>query len=265
MSNVDAYKPSWTNASKYSVYARYFFEYVRHGDFRSLGASLKYVFTHQLPQESYETSSGMGKFLIRKNTTDFQFINYAYEKSIKDYLRQNLDTFDVFIDVGACIGEYCIWLAKEGKHCVAIEPVNHKGLTDNVAMNGLTGKIDVFACGVGEKKERVFFNILDGVTSSSHVARDSRQEPNVDIDLLDNIMASVTLPPNARVIMKLDVEGMEPEVIKGASQFIASCKDLRVIYEHFVEDDFRNDKSLLEVSKFSFSNLDSANRIATKL
>ncbi|MBA4445858.1 hypothetical protein FHL01_10755, partial [Cylindrospermopsis raciborskii CS-506_C] len=115
MSQVEAYKPSWKNLSKYGVYIHYFVEYLKHGDLKSLGASLKYVLTHKLPQQDYTTSSGMGKFLIRKNTTDFQFINYAYEKSIKDYLRNNLNNFDVFIDLGACIGEYSIWLAKEGK------------------------------------------------------------------------------------------------------------------------------------------------------
>ncbi len=264
MSEVDAYRPSWKNAGKYGIYIRYFFEYLKHGDFKSLGASLKYVFTHKLPQADYETSSGMGKFLIRKNTTDFQFINYAYEKSIKDYLQQNLSNFDVFIDMGACIGEYCIWLAKEGKYCIAAEPVNYEGLSNNIALNKLQDKVRVFACGVGDKKERVFFNIPDGVKSSSHLARNSTNEPNVEIDTIDNIMAEVNLSPDTRIMMKLDVEGMEPEAISGAKQFIASYKNLRVIYEHFPEDDYRNDKCLLAISDFSFSNLDSVNRIATK-
>ena len=64
--------------------------------------------------------------------------------------------------------------------------------------------------------------------------------------------------------MKLDVEGMEPEAIRGAKILISTYKDLRIIYEHFLEDDYRNDKSLLEISDFSFENLDTVNRLATK-
>ncbi len=264
MSEVYAYKPSWKNIGKYSVYISYFIEYLKYGDFKSLGASLKYVLTHKLPPEDYETSSGMGKFIIRKNTNDFQFINYAYEKSIKTYLQKNLDSFDVFIDLGACIGEYCIWLAKQGKFCVAVEPVNWKGLNVNVALNKLEEKIRIFPVGVGEKKEKVFFNIFEGVTSSSYMDKSSSKEPNVEIDTVDNIMQMVKLSPDARIIMKLDIEGMEPEAIKGAQQFISSCKNLRVIYEHFIEDDYKNDKALLNISGFTIQNLDNVNRIATK-
>lgn len=265
MSQVEAYKPSWKNLSKYGVYIHYFVEYLKHGDLKSLGASLKYVLTHKLPQQDYTTSSGMGKFLIRKNTTDFQFINYAYEKSIKDYLRNNLNNFDVFIDLGACIGEYSIWLAKEGKRCIAVEPVNYKGLINNIQLNGLQDRIRVFPCGVGDKKEKVFFNIPDGVTSSSFMDKESTNEPNGEIDTLDNIMAAAGIAKDARIIMKLDVEGMEPEAIRGGANFINSCSNLRVIYEHFPEDDYRNDKCLLAVCNFTFNNLDEVNRVATKV
>src|SRR6266567_403395 len=128
MSSAFEYKPSWKKTSKYGKYLRYFAEYLKYGDFKSLRFSLKFMFAHKLPAEDYEANSGMGRFMIRKNTNDFQFVNYAYEKAIKDYFIKNIDTFDVFIDVGACIGEYDIWLAKKGKRCIAVEPISFKGL-----------------------------------------------------------------------------------------------------------------------------------------
>ena len=102
------YKPSLSDPAKYMVYLDYLKEYLACKDFKSLGASLKYVFTHKLPSEDFETKSRMGSFHIRKQTTDFQFINYAYERKVKEYMEKNLDSFDVFIDAGACIGEYCV-------------------------------------------------------------------------------------------------------------------------------------------------------------
>src|SRR5215210_6017440 len=137
------YKPSLLNFRKYAVYADYFKEYLTCRDMKSLSASLKYMLTHKLPEKDYYTSSQLGNFLIRKGTTDFQFINQAYERKIKKYIHDHIDTFDVFIDAGACIGEYCIWLAKLGKKCIAIEPINYEAIKKNISLNKLESKIKV--------------------------------------------------------------------------------------------------------------------------
>lgn len=248
------------------IYLKYFSEYLRHGDLKSLSASVRYVFTQKLPQDDFLVTSSMGKFYIRKNTNDFQFINYAYERSIKDYLVKNMNTFDVFIDVGACIGEYVIWLAGQGKKCIAIEPVNHTALRRNIALNGLEEKIQVYCCGLGNKKEKVYFNILEDVTSSSHVDRSlAGKEPNVYIEKLDDIGTRFNMSPSDRVIIKIDVEGMEKEVIEGANHFCNQFKDIRVIYEHFREEGDVVDKCLTAVCPFSFTDLDPVNRLAKRI
>lgn len=270
MSNTSStfdYKPSLLDASKYGKYLHYFTDYLKHGDFKSLGTALNYMFAHKLPKQDYEAKSGMGKFLIRKNSLDFQFINYAYEKSVKDYLVKNMDSFDVFIDVGACIGEYDVWLAGFGKRCVAIEPVNFMSTQRNVELNNVADKVKIFRCGVSDQKGRAYFEIPGGTSGNMGAAcinRDSGKEPNVDIERIDDLMAQVNLSPNDRVLMKLDVEGMEPEAIRGAAGFIRSRKDLRVIYEHFIEDNYRNDKALSAIADFDFHNIDEVNRLAIK-
>jgi FkbM family methyltransferase len=258
------YRPSWKDPGKYGKYIQYFAEYLKYGDFKSLSVSLKYLFAHKFPRKDYETSSGMGKFLIRKNSNDFQFINYAYEKDIKDYFVKQMNTFDVFIDIGACIGEYDVWLARNGKRCIAIEPVSFNSLKRNIAMNDVQDKVTVFSCGIGAKKDRVYFEIMDNLISSSHIDREANKEPNVDIERIDDLVSQFNISPDDRVIMKLDIEGMEPEAIEGAAGFIRSRKDLRIIYEHFEGDNFRNDKALLAIGDFSFTSLDPVNRLAIK-
>jgi len=258
------YKPSVWKLGKYMIYIDYFKEYLACKDFKSLSASLKYVFTHKLPGEDFQTSSRMGNFLIRKQTTDFQFINYAYERKIKKYIEDNIDTFDIFIDAGACIGEYCVWIAKMGKRCIAIEPVNFKAVRKNVELNDLQGKVKVFACGVGSKKEKVSFHVPTGLPSSSYLDRGATAEPNVDIERLDDLVAQFDLPAGARILMKMDVEGMEPELIEGARNFIRTQKNLSLIYEHFPEDNYRNDKALLALAEFTFRDIDKVNRLAIK-
>jgi FkbM family methyltransferase len=258
------YKPSLLNLRKYGIYFDYFKEYVVCKDFKSLSVSLKYFFAHKLPSEDYNASSKMGDFTIRKGTTDFQFINYAYERKVKEYIQSNIDSFDVFIDVGACIGEYCIWLAKAGKKCIAVEPVNFEAVRKNVSLNKLEGAVQVYPCGLGSKKERVFFNIPSGLPSSSYRDTDNKNEPNVDINTLDEICKAFNIPDNSRILIKLDVEGMEDEVIAGGKEFIKKYKNLSFIYEHFTGDDYKNDKALLALAEFTFSDLDPVNRLAIK-
>ena len=259
------YKPSLSNPVKYLTYIDYFKEYIVCKDFKSLAASLKYVFTHKLPKEDYETSSKMGNFLIRKGTTDFQFINQAYERKVKKYIQDHIDDYDVFIDAGACIGEYCVWLAKQNKRCIAIEPVNFEAVKKNVSLNNLGDKVKVFACGLGNKKDRVYFNIPTGLPSSSYLDKESDKEPNVDIETLDSLIAQFGIAPTDRVLMKMDVEGMEPELIEGAKNFIGSHKNLTMIYEHFETDDLQNDKALSAVANFRFADIDGVNRVAIKI
>lgn len=259
------YKPGVFNFKKYGIYFDYFKEYVVCKDFKSLSVSLKYFFAHKLPSENYTASSKMGDFLIRKGTTDFQFINYAYERKIKEYMEKNIDSFDVFIDAGACIGEYCIWLAKLGKKCIAIEPVNFEAVKKNIALNKVEDSVKWFQCGLGSKNEKVYFNIPDGLPSSSFRDTSNNHEPNVEIKTLDSIYKDFGLNENSRILMKLDVEGMEEELIEGGKEFISKFKNLSFIYEHFAEDNYRNDKALSAVANFKFSDLDSANRLGIKV
>lgn len=263
--NPPVYRPKWYDLSKGLVYAKYFAEYLKYGDFRSLGASLKYVFTHKLPRSDFETRSGMGKFYIRKQTTDFQFVNFAYEYHLKRYLLDHINDFDVFIDAGACIGEYDIWLSQLGKKCIAIEPVNFQALSKNIELNGLKDKIQAYNVGVGDKREMVHFEILEHVTSSSHIERGSDKAPNVQIETLDELSKKFGLRPEDRVILKIDVESMEEEVINGAVNFIRSTPKLQVIYEDYPADNLKNDKHLASIEPaFRFESIDQFNRIAIK-
>jgi FkbM family methyltransferase len=205
----------------------------------------------------------MGKFLVRKGTTDFQYINYAYEREIKKYIEQNLGSFDVFIDIGACIGEYSIWLAGLGKKCIAIEPVNYKAVFKNIELSRQGNRIKVFTCGLGSKKEHVYFQVLAENTGASYRDKDAKEEPNVHIETFDSLIDQFDIKDSDRVLIKLDAEGMEPEVFAGAKEFIRRQKHLTFIYEQF-QGDTSNDKALSAIADFDIRDIDIANRIAVK-
>ena len=260
-----AYYPSWKNWSKYGKYIAYFAEYIRYRDWKSLKAALRYVLFNKPTYATWKAKSAMGYFFIRKGTTDFQFINYAYEKRVRNYLKDLVASgkIDVFIDIGACIGEYDIWLARHGIYCIAFEPVNHEALRENILLNQLENRIKVYPFGLGSKQEKVSFKIMGTVTGSSRIDRYAKGG-NILIQRLDDMLPELGIDFNSQFVMKLDVEGMETEVLDGARDFIANAKHLKIIFEKYEHDDTVNNK-LSALANFSFHKIDRYNYVATKL
>jgi FkbM family methyltransferase len=264
MEKDNAYYPSIWRVRKFSRYISYFWQYLKWGDFNSLGAALKYTLFHTPSKKGWVSKSEMGTFHIRPNTSDFQFINVAYESAIKVYLKGLIPKMTYFVDVGACIGEYNVWLAKSGVKCFAFEPVNFVGLRENVKLNQLENLITVYPIGIGAKKEKVTFEVMKTVTGSSNIDR-SKGEGNIEIDTLDSVFEKFSVKDNETLVMKMDVEGMEGEVIDGGMNFLAGIKNLYVIYERFADSEDVIERRLNKIGKFEYSKIDSANYVGKRI
>lgn len=263
----NAYHPSPLNISKYATYSDYLLECYRNRDWESIKDSFKYVLFKTPPTTDRIVKSRMGKFWCRANTNDFQYVNYAYERSVKDYIFRNLENFSYFFDIGACMGEYCVWLAQHGKRCVAFEPVptNYKALTKNVEINNMQELIRTFPVGLGSKKEEVYFDIKPVLTSASGIDRNyTGTEKNVKIERLDDLMPQLSCTPDDAIMMKLDVEGMEVEALKGGENFLMNTKRLTLILEKTFagEDNIRD--YLATLGDFKYVDIDEVNIAAVK-
>ncbi|EMR04350.1 FkbM family methyltransferase [Cesiribacter andamanensis] len=262
-----AYHPSLTNLAKYSTYTDYLLEYTKHKDWKSIKDSLKYVLFKTPPTTDRIITSKMGTFWCRGNTNDFQYVNYAYEKQVKNYIYKNRKQYDFFIDIGACMGEYCIWLAKAGMPSIAFEPVpsNFKALSKNVELNQMQQMVTVLPVGLGSKAEKVYFDIKPVLTSASGIDRSYQgPETNVEIKRFDDLLPELPCTPEHRVIMKLDVEGMEVEVLQGAADFIKKARGLALVMEKTFsgEDNIRN--FLASLGTFVYEDIDEVNMVAIK-
>jgi len=74
-------------------------------------ASVKYVLNKSSHSSGRTITTSAGTFFCRKNTNDFQFANYYYEWGVKKFILKRIDEFSVFIDAGACVGDYSILMA----------------------------------------------------------------------------------------------------------------------------------------------------------
>lgn len=262
-----AYHPSLTKLSKYTTYTDYLVEYSRFKDWKSIRDSFNYVLFKTPPAADRIITSRMGTFWCRGNTNDFQYVNFAYEKQVKNYIFKNRRQYDYFIDIGACMGEYCIWLAKQGMPSIAFEPVpsNFKALSKNIALNKVQHMVTVLPLGLGNKAEKVYFDIKPVLTSASGIDRSyTGTETNVEIERFDNLLPRLPCTTDHRVIMKLDVEGMEVEVLQGAAEFIKKAKGIALVMEKTFsgEDNIRS--FLTGLGNFTYQDIDEVNMVAIK-
>jgi FkbM family methyltransferase len=130
------------------------------------------------------------------------------------------------VDAGAGIGNHTLWFAAVcGLRVIAVEPLDHVRLAENVALNPDLD-IEVWPWGLGDRR------YTGSVTGApAHVIGDSFPDAGVRIRRLDDAnLDSVSL-------LKIDVEGMEPQVLAGALHTIQRHRPL--IFAEAINDDAR--------------------------
>jgi FkbM family methyltransferase len=253
---------------KVFTYSRYLKEYLKFGDFKSVFASVKYILFRTSHPDDRMINTSIGRFHCRKNTNDFQFANLYYEWGVKKFILKHIDQFSVFIDIGACIGDYSIMLAKMNKKCHAFEliPGNFDALRRNIELNCLRDRIKSYPCGLGMVNYRTNYTFNPVNTGASKVDENSVQGYEaVEIRTLDSFIDTMEIDPKERVLVKIDVEGMEADVIRGARNFIHIHENITFIVEDKHCGDFAIRDAFREAGSFEFGRVDNMNLYAKKI
>lgn len=250
------------------TYFRYFIEYLKHGDFKSIIYSVNYMLFRNSHKNDRVINTSIGTFFCRKNTNDFQFANFKYEWGVKKFLLDNLDSFSLFIDGGACVGDYSILLSKHGKRCLAFEPVseNFKVLVKNFELNGLTNECLALPYGLGDKNYIADFVFNPVNTGASHIAKDGEKANcQVEIRTFDSLLPLLKIAKEEHVCIKLDLESMELEALRGAENFIKYHPNIMfVIEDRYIKQEFINNE-LSKLAMFEFGIVDEFNIFAKKV
>jgi FkbM family methyltransferase len=144
----------------------------------------------------------------------------------KNFYKQFVKQGDVTFDVGANVGNRISPMLELGANVIAIEPQEY---CKQVLMAKFGNKIQLEPFGLGEKEEVKEFFISNASTISSFskdwiesVKQDRFKEytwnkvQKVQMTTLDNLIKKHGRP----VFIKIDVEGYEPEVLKGLHQAV---------------------------------------------
>ncbi len=120
---------------------------------------------------------------------------------------------DLFVDVGANVGSYTVLASAVcGALSIAIEPDPGTGqwLKKNIETNSIGDRVTVIEAAVGAVAGTTRFTV--GQDTTNRVAANSDiATREVKIRILDEILAN-----RAPVLIKIDVEGYEPQVVAGA-------------------------------------------------
>lgn len=168
-----------------------------------------------------------------------ELIHDGFERPMREVIDAHLRPGDVFIDVGAHWGMMSFSAATRypgNVHVIAIEahPENSARLFKGAQVNKLQGDIEVIAAAAGDRQGLVplAFNttmghsVLEGPSRTFEGGR-----LFVPMTTVDEILAQRPGLGQRNVVLKIDVEGYEPEVIKGCKDLLASGRVKLIMWE----------------------------------
>jgi len=136
----------------------------------------------------------------------------------------------LFVDVGANVGFYTVLAGGGvGASCLSLEPVpaTFDQLRTNVRLNELEENVDLRNVGVGAETGTLRFT--DGAGANNRVVTDAEQTGiEVPVTALDTLLDAGR---EGMIVIKIDVEGWEAEVLRGAEQMLSRSGPLALIVE----------------------------------
>jgi len=176
-------------------------------------------------------------------------------RTVSSLMRQGINPRTV-IDVGANVGQFAVACAKifPGVAVHSFEPLPHclKQLDSNVARLG----VRVYPVALGEHAGEVTIHVNSHSHSSSILSLGDRhrqafpdareiQTLRVPVSTLDRELESVSL--ENPVLLKLDVQGYEPQVLNGASETLKRVD--YVLLEASFRPLYEGEKTFIEIAR----------------
>lgn len=134
-----------------------------------------------------------------------------------------------FVDVGANVGAYTILAAKvAGARAIAFEPLPETAdrLRDQVQINRVETTVDVRNMGIGAQRGELYFTNNGDTVNKVSISGNVDNTVRVSVSTLDD-----ELPAEGHYFLKIDVEGFEFNVLKGAARLLKSGNVEAIIIE----------------------------------
>jgi FkbM family methyltransferase len=148
--------------------------------------------------------------------------SYNYEDELELLFRHSSDVDYTLIDCGANYGYWSVLVSSRpfGAHrAIAVEPSsqNFEKLANNARVNG--SRFETLKCAIGAGRGTAHLTGTKHEAFSIAAGTDSGGE-EVPVIALDDLIDDGKIPADGKYLIKLDVEGVEVEAIKGGSRLL---------------------------------------------
>ncbi len=210
------------------------------------------------------TRDGVNYLLDLRYLVDRRFYLFGWDDDIIDYLdnfiKENRCNF--FLDIGSCWGLYSLRIAKKNSD---INILSFDVFDKNIERLNFMGKINKFknikTYNVAVGAEKRFENFAVNEEFSPNYAKDNKGKYSIKVnqDLMDNLVKL----RNDKIAIKIDVERVELDVLKGAKQLLSNNKCFIIIetnknkenvFKYLENQNFRQIKHSLNSEDYFFSN-----------
>jgi len=189
---------------------------------RKIGRFISKTFLPDLKELTQVPTIFNFDLMVNKNGGQEIYSLGFYEVGTLDIINKCLNPTDNFIDVGASIGLMSIFASKCSPNgtILSFEPQQERFeiIKKNVALNGCSN-IQIFNNGLGQKEEQL--RLHTDVFSPSIVDMENSEGEHelIDILVLDEVINSKGI--EVIKFIKIDVEGFELNVLKGAKNILS--------------------------------------------
>lgn len=210
----------------------------------------------RLRQETVFNWIGGSKLVVRRGMTGATGNIYCglHEYVDMQFVLDTVKPGDLFVDIGANVGSYTVLAGKVcGAFTIAVEPdpKTAKSLRRNVEINRIEERTRIIEAALGASKGHIAFTM--GRDTVNRVAGPYDTETReVPLTTLDEI-----LDGKVPKVIKIDVEGFEAEVLKGATKTLADSRLKAIISESNDEEVLR----ILTEAGFKLAHYDPEHRV----
>ncbi|MBR1225588.1 MULTISPECIES: FkbM family methyltransferase [unclassified Bradyrhizobium] len=147
--------------------------------------------------------------------------SFAYENELELLFRESVDVDYTLLDCGANYGYWSVLVSSKpfGSHkAIAIEPSgqNFPKLANNARLNG--NRFEAMRCAIGAARGTAR---LSGTKHEAFsIAGDQTAGEEVPVIALDNLIDDGKVTAGGKFLIKLDVEGVEIEAMKGGKRLL---------------------------------------------
>ncbi|CAM2069770.1 FkbM family methyltransferase [Sulfidibacter corallicola] len=157
-----------------------------------------------------------------------------YDSQFMTFIRRFSSGDGVLVDVGSNIGLYTLLLAKHFRGGVAFEPteLSHQILVANLALNRLGESYRAAKTALGSTEGTVTFEKMGDTGKTNKISSGNNHSGNLIEVPITRLDTALTAEEKARLeFLKIDVEGFEIEVLRGAVACLAETPIRLVLFE----------------------------------